>query len=129
MGWDNNLNGWLAALGIGLLIGVVRERQGPQGGAAPTRAGLRIHAVLALAAAVAMRIGPAPLTVVLVAVAALAIASYWASHREDPGLTGEMALLLTPVLAAFAQRDPAMAAALGVIAAILLQAKRPLRRL
>lgn len=129
MGWDDNLNGWLAALGIGLLIGVVRERHGPQGDAAPTRAGLRTHAVLALAAAVAMRLGPAALTVLLVAVAALAIASYWASHREDPGLTGEMALLLTPMLAAFAQRDPAVAAALGVIAAILLQAKRPLRRL
>src|SRR5690606_21211888 len=98
MGWDDNLNGWLAALGIGLLVGVVRERHGLQGDAAPTRAGLRTHAVLALAAAVAMRLGPAPLTVVLVAAAALAIASYWASHREDPGLTGEMALLLTPML-------------------------------
>src|SRR5690606_33049813 len=69
------------------------------------------------------------LTVVLVASAALAVVSYWASHRGDPGLTGEMALLLTSRLAAFAQRDPAVAAALGVIAAILPSAKRPRRRL
>src|SRR3546814_4809378 len=76
-----------------------------------------------------MQLGVVALAVVLVAVAGLAIASYWASHDEDPGLTGEVALLLTPVLAAFARHEPAMAAALGVVAAILLQAKRPLHRL
>ena len=130
MDWNEDLGGWLAALGIGLLIGVVRERHGAAAGTgSPTRAGLRTHALLALVAAAAVQLGAAALAVVLVAVAALAVASYWASHREDPGLTGEVALLLTPVLAAFAQREPATAAALGVVAAILLQAKRPLHRL
>ena len=129
MDWNGDLKGWLAALGIGLLIGVVRERHAAGDDGAPTRAGLRTHAILALVAAAAVQLGVAALAVVLVAVAGLAIASYWASHREDPGLTGEVALLLTPVLAAFAQREPATAAALGVVAAILLQAKRPLHRL
>ena len=130
MDWNEDLGGWLAALGIGLLIGVVRERHGAAAGTgSPTRAGLRTHALLALVAAAAVQLGAAALAVVLVAVAALAVASYWASHRQDPGLTGEVALLLTPVLAAFAQREPATAAALGVVAAILLQAKRPLHRL
>src|SRR5690606_9099273 len=120
--------GWVAALGIGLLIGVVRERHGAVAGV-PARAGLRTHALLALVAAAAMHLGVGALAVVLLAVAGLAITSYWASHHDDPGLTGEVALLLTPTLGAFAQQEPALAAALGVVAAILLQAKRRLHRL
>jgi uncharacterized membrane protein (DUF4010 family) len=127
MGWNGDLKGWLTALGIGLLIGVVRERGGEDGRA--SRAGLRTHALLALVAAAAMQLGGGALAIVLLGVAALAVVSYWTSQHEDPGLTGEVALLRTAVLAAFAQREPAMAAALGVVAAILLQAKRPLHRL
>jgi len=134
MDWTGDLRGWLAALGIGLLIGVVRER--PEAGAPAdgtpaartVRAGLRTHAVLALAAAAAMQLGTGVFAVLLLAVAALAVAAYWASHREDPGMTGEVALLLTTLLAAYAMRAPALAAGLGVVVAILLQAKRALHR-
>lgn len=126
MDWNDDLQGWLAALGIGLLIGVVRERHNV---AATTSAGLRTHAVVALAAAVAVQLGSAVLAVVLLGLVALVVASYLASRQDDPGLTGEVALLLTALLAAFARHEPAMAAALAVIAAILLQAKRPLHRL
>jgi uncharacterized membrane protein (DUF4010 family) len=132
MDWNgDDLQGWLAALGIGLLIGVVRERHSTPGGPAagvPVRAGLRTHAILALAAAAAMQLGTGVLAVLLLAVAALVVAGYWASHREDPGLTGEIALLFTALLAAFAMRAPALAAGLGVVGAILLQAKDALHR-
>src|SRR5690348_4281510 len=134
MDWNWDLQGWLAALGIGLLIGVVRERRSvrdlavaPSAGT-PVRAGLRTHGVLALAAAAAMQLGTGVLAVLLLAVAALVVASYWASHREDPGMTGEIALLLTTLLAALAMREPALAAGLAVIGAILLQAKDALHR-
>ncbi len=142
MDWIGDLRGWLAALGIGLLIGIVRERQaagdGNGDGAPPAdgggaaggsvRAGLRTHAVLALAAAAAMQLGIGVLATLLLAVAALVVASYWASHREDPGMTGEVALLMTTVLAAYAMRAPAFAAGLAVVGAILLQAKQALHR-
>jgi uncharacterized membrane protein (DUF4010 family) len=134
MDWNGDLKGWLAALGIGLLIGVVRERRSVRDLAAapsagtPVRAGLRTHGVLALAAAAAMQLGTGVLAVLLLAVAALVVASYWASHREDPGMTGEIALLLTTLLAALAMREPALAAGLAVIGAILLQAKDALHR-
>ena len=101
MDWNGDLRGWLAALGIGLLIGVVRERRssrdlaaGPSAGT-PVRAGLRTHAVLALAAAAAMQLGTGMLAVLMLAIGALVVASYWASHRDDPGMTGEIALLLS----------------------------------
>ena len=117
----------LTALGIGLLIGTVRERQhGPTGAA---QAGVRTHALIALAGAVAMLLGTAAFAVLLLAVAALTWAGYRLSAAEDPGLTGEIALLVTTLLGALALQAPALAAGLGVVVAILLWAKSTLKRL
>lgn len=114
------------ALAIGLLIGVVRERHHIGGGA--TVAGVRTHAMVALAAGVAADFGGTALVAVVLVVGALAVASHMRTRDSDPGLTGEMALLVTTMLAALAQQDAALAAGLGVIAAVLLFAKQPLQR-
>lgn len=114
--------GLATALGLGLLIGAVRERAGA------VTAGLRTHAVAALAGAVALWLSPWVLVVTLLAVAAFAALGYRRSADDDPGLTGEVALLLTPLLGALAMREPAWAAGLGVVAAILLKAKAALHR-
>ena len=114
-----------AALGVGLLIGLVRER----GHAMHATAGLRTHALVALSAAVAAWLGTAVLVVVLAAVALLAAMSYHASHEDDPGLTGEVALVATALLGALAPRSPAIATGLAVVVAVLLFAKKPLHRL
>ncbi len=63
---------WLSlssALGLGLLIGLVRERAG---GEARAIAGLRTHALTALGAAVAAHLGPPVLLVMLAGVVVLA---------------------------------------------------------
>ncbi|WP_165942198.1 MgtC/SapB family protein [Luteimonas arsenica] len=114
-----------AALGAGLLVGLVRER----GHATQPTAGLRTHALVALAAAVAAWLGTAVLVVVLAAVALLAAMAYHASHEQDPGLTGEVALVATALLGALALRSPAIATGLAVLVAVLLFAKQPLHRL
>lgn len=114
------------ALAIGLLIGVVRERHHIGDGA--TVAGVRTHAMVALAAGVAADFGGAALVAVVLVVGALAVASHLRTRDTDPGLTGEMALLVTAMLAALAQQDAALAAGLGVVAAVLLFAKQPLQR-
>lgn len=125
MDWNEVLKGLLTALGVGLLIGVVRERHyGPN----VSKAGVRTHALVALLGAVAMGMGMPAFVTLLLIVGAYAIAGYWNSHRDDPGLTGEVALLVSAMLGALAQQEPALAAGLGVVAAILLQAKRPLQR-
>lgn len=130
MDWDTALRGWVAALAIGLLVGVVRERRAADDATgAPIRAGLRTHAMVALAGAVAAHLGTGALVVALAAIAGLAITSYLASQHEDPGMTGEITLLLTALLGAMAPSRPALAAALAVVASILLQAKQPLHRL
>lgn len=114
--------GLVTALGLGLLIGAVRER-----GGAPT-AGLRTHAIAALAGAVALWLSPWALIVALLATGAFAALGYRRTSAADPGLTGEMALLLTALLGALAMREPAWAAGLGVVSAILLNAKAVLHR-
>ena len=128
MDWDVSIASLSTALGIGLLVGTVRERHH-----APDRigkAGLRTHALLALTGALAAGFGTGTLLVALAAVAALAVAGYRAGGAaHDPGLTGEVAMLVSVLLGAVAQQSPALAAGLGVLVAVLLWAKAPLRRL
>ncbi|WP_342315222.1 DUF4010 domain-containing protein [Lysobacter sp. FW306-1B-D06B] len=121
----DQLQGLLTALAIGLLIGVVRERRHGEG---PAVAGIRTHAMVALAAAVATMLGVAVLVAVTLAVGVLAVAAYLRTRGADPGMTGEMALLVTTMLAALAQSEGSLAAGLAVIAAVLLFAKSPLHR-
>lgn len=126
--WGTLLQGLLAALGIGLLIGLVRERRKDDPANGPSAAGLRTHALTALLAAVAWQIDKAVYLATFVAIAALAFAGYRRTSERDIGLTGEIALLFTAVLGALAMRSPPLAAALGVAVAVLLYAKDPLHR-
>lgn len=119
---------WLplsSALGLGLLIGLVRERAG----ASARVAGLRTHAITALAAAIAMRLGWPILLIVLAGVVVLAALAYRGTRQDDPGLTSEIALLVTALLGALTQESPALAAGLAVVVALLLYAKESLHRL
>ncbi|MDF3020009.1 MAG: putative rane protein of unknown function [Steroidobacteraceae bacterium] len=59
-------------------------------------------------------------------VVALTALSYLKSHREDMGLTTEMALLATFVIGVLAAKQPLLSAAAGVLVAILLVLRRPL---
>lgn len=122
-----NVMGLATAIGLGLLIGLVRER-GHNGSEATAVAGLRTHALLALLGAMAITVSVAVLSVLLAGIALLTAVSYRRSSAADPGLTGEVAVLLTPILGAVAISEPALAAALGVVIAGLLQAKSTLHR-
>ncbi len=111
------------ALGIGLLIGIERERRKGEG---PARgvAGIRSFAVASLLGAVSMMLGETLLLAVAAAgVAALAAIGYARTLKQDPGLTTEIALLLTLLLGALAMREPPLAAGLAVGVAILLAAR------
>lgn len=117
---------FLVALGIGLLIGVERERRKGQG---PARApaGIRTFSVVALAGAISVTVGGALVLAVTVAgVAALAAAAYFRSRDKDPGLTTEIALVLTALLGGLSMQQPALAAGIAVALAALLAARTPL---
>jgi len=120
---------WLAlssALGLGLLIGLVRERSP---GRAHGIAGLRTHALVALGAAVATSLGQPAMLVALAVTGVLAAMGYRATRHDDPGLTSEVTLVVTFLLGAMAMRTPALATALAVVVAVLLYAKQPLHEL
>lgn len=119
------LLGFSSALGLGLLIGLVRERSGD--GAA--MAGLRTHALTSLVAAVAA-VMQAPVFLVLAGViGVLAAVAYVVNADEGKGLTSSVALLASFLLGGLAMANPALATALAVVAALLLYAKEQLHRL
>ncbi|MFN3965272.1 MAG: DUF4010 domain-containing protein [Silanimonas lenta] len=124
---EATITGYLSALGLGLLIGVVRERQRDHHGHAP--AGMRTHTLAALGGAVAWSLGMPVLLVLLAAVGLLTYGSYRLNDASDPGQTGEVALLLTVLLGALALGSPGLAAALAVLVAMLLRARVALHRL
>ena len=113
----------LAALGLGLLIGAVRERQHKD-----PMAGVRTHALVALLGAVGLHVGFWALLLVLVLLVGLVWISYWRQSQKDAGVTGEITLLLTCLLGALCLTQPALATASGVVVAVLLYAKSSLHR-
>ena len=111
----------LTALGIGLMIGVVRERRHQPD---VTKAGTRTHALVAMLGFVSWGFGTWPFVATLLVVGALVTGGYRTTAQSDPGQTGEVALLVTLMLAALAHQDPTLSAGLGVLAAVLLYAKQ-----
>lgn len=125
---DPRLTGLAAALGIGLLIGIERERRKGEG-PARAAAGLRTFTLASLLGALAMLLGGgATLAVLAAVVGALAIVSYRRSRDDDPGLTTEIALVLTFMLGALAMHDARLATGIGVLVAIALAARSQLHR-
>jgi len=114
------------ALGVGLLVGAVRERRKAD---AVIVAGLRTHALAAMAGAVSLWIGPLAFAVTLALVGVFVALSYRETRDSDPGLTSEIALVAICLLGGLAMRAPPLAAGLGVVMAVLLYAKQPLHRL
>lgn len=119
--------GLATALGVGLLIGVERERAK---GSGPGRAaaGVRTFTLLGLAGAISQLIGPVGIAVAGAFVALAMFASYRRTQGQDPGLTTEVAMLVTFFLGVLAMRTTALAAGLGVMTAVLLTSKTSLHR-
>uniref|UniRef100_UPI0012969816 DUF4010 domain-containing protein n=1 Tax=Cumulibacter manganitolerans TaxID=1884992 RepID=UPI0012969816 len=115
---------FLIAVAIGLLLGFERERSGNR----RLAAGSRSFALLALAGAVAARFGSWAVVAGLVAVAALVALAYFRTSVDDPGTTTEIAAILTYLLGALASAAPALAVALAVVVAGLLVSKNRLHR-
>ena len=111
------------ALAIGLLIGAERERRKGEG---PQRspAGLRTFALASLLGGVSVVLGGNLLLAVTAAmIAAFCAVAYLRTHELDPGLTSEIALVLTVLLGGLSQTQTATASALAVVVTVLLAAR------
>lgn len=113
------------ALGIGLMLGLERERSKAPGEVAT--AGIRTFALLSLLGGLAMVLESTALLVVAgLFVTGVAVVGYVRSARTDPGLTTEVAMMMAYLLGALAQRSPALAASVGVGATALLALRDPI---
>jgi uncharacterized membrane protein (DUF4010 family) len=116
----------LVALGAGMLIGIERERR-IKDEQAPAAAGVRTFAITALLGVLAA-LGDSQILFGAVALGVIILAglSYQRSRDGDPGLTTEVALLATFLIGALAASKPVLAAAAGVLIAMLLVLRTPL---
>jgi len=122
------LVGFAAALGGGLLIGIERERRK---GAGPHRApaGVRTFALAALAGAGAQALTqPILIAAGALFIAVLASIAYWRNRTQDPGVTTELALLVTYLIGVMAMEHPAVAAGGSVVVALLLASRSALHK-
>lgn len=129
-------DGWVGlavALGVGLLVGVERERRkgrGPQRRAA----GLRTFALVTVTGALTQSLGPGALVVAgALAVATFAALAYWRSaqgavSQDDPGLTTEVALVVAYLVGVQCAVNPPLGAACGAVLAGLLAAREHMHR-
>lgn len=117
-----------AALVIGLLIGVERERRTlRQASRGP--AGIRTYAITSLAGAASMLVGGLLMLAVTTAgVIVLTALGYWRARDDGPGLTSEIALINTVLLGGLAMNKPHLAGALAVIITVLLASRSSLHR-
>lgn len=116
------------SLGIGLLIGVERERRKGEGSdRAP--AGIRTFALASLAGGLSLAFGgEAVLVATALVIGALIAVGYGRSRGRDPGLTTEVALITTVLLGALAVREPGLASGLAVGVVALLASRSRLHR-
>jgi uncharacterized membrane protein (DUF4010 family) len=109
-----------AALGIGMLVGLERERH-KGGGDSRACAGLRTFAITALLGYISPQVGGGLLVgIIAICVALLLTVAYWRNLEKDPGITSEVALLTVLVLGALCGSAPELAIAIGVVMAGLL---------
>ena len=114
--------GVAVAFGVGLMIGVERERAKGDG---PDRqvAGVRTFMLVALTGALTHWVGAIGVAVAGGFVALAALSGYRRSQSADPGLTTEVAMLVTFFLGILAMRSAMLAAGLSVLVAIVLASK------
>ncbi|OUL98379.1 MgtC/SapB family protein [Variovorax sp. JS1663] len=122
------LIGLAVALGVGMLIGIERERRKGQG-EERAAAGLRTFTIAALCGALAQLLpvpGLVPIGAVFIGLASML--AYWKSSEDDPGLTTELALFTTYLIGVQSAIGPALGAACGAGLALLLAMRRRLHR-
>lgn len=123
-----NAEHWLnlaVAIGVGLLIGAERERRKGVG-ADRSPEGIRTFTIASLLGAVSAFLSTWLLLVSVLCVTLFTVATRYHQRSEDPGITTEIALVLTVILGGLSMTSPALTAAIAVAVAILLAAKEPI---
>ncbi len=117
-----------AALGIGMLVGLERERKKGTG-EHRAFAGLRTFAITSVLGYVCMAVAGAMLVAIMsIALAIIVAVAYWKHSGKDPGITSEIALLFVLLLGALSYDQPELAVAVGVVLTVVLAFRQELHR-
>ncbi|TDJ79141.1 DUF4010 domain-containing protein [Pseudomonas putida] len=121
-----NVGHGAVALGIGMLVGLERERKKGRN-EDHAAAGLRTFAITALLGYVSMLLAGAMLVGVASLGLVLMLCMHYRKHADkDPEVTSEIALLLVLTLGALSLDQPELATAAGVVLTLLLALRRQL---
>lgn len=123
MTWQQ-IQPFLVALAVGLLLGFERERSHNR----TLPAGSRSFALLSLLGAVAASIDIRLVVVGLLGIGVLLALAYFRTSAEDSGTTTEIAAIVAYLLGALAYSRPGIAVALAVVVAALLVSKSRIHR-
>ena len=113
--------GLAVALGIGLLVGIERERRRNTGD--PSWAGVRTFVLVALGGGLSALLGPVGLAVAGAFTTLAVLAAWGRVASRDTGMTTGFAMLVVFLCGALAQHDPVLAAGSGVVVAVVLATK------
>ncbi|MBM5456432.1 MgtC/SapB family protein [Pseudomonas sp. P66] len=117
-----------AALGIGMLVGLERERKKGTG-EHRAFAGLRTFAITSVLGYVCMAVAGTMLVAIMsIALAIIVAVAYWKHSGKDPGITSEIALLFVLLLGALSYDQPELAVAVGVVLTVVLAFRQELHR-
>ena len=120
------VHGLAVALGIGLLVGIERERRRNTGD--PSWAGVRTFVLVALGGGLSALLGPVGLAVAGAFTTLAVLAAWGRVASRDTGMTTGFAMLVVFLCGALAQHDPVLAAGSGVVVAVVLATKSRLHR-
>lgn len=121
-----NVGHGAVALGIGMLVGLERERKKGRN-EDHAAAGLRTFAITALLGYISMLLAGTMLVAVTSLGLVLMLCMHYHKHADkDPEVTSEIALLLVLALGALSLQEPELATAAGVVLTVLLALRRQL---
>lgn len=114
--------GLVTALGLGLLIGIERERHKIESNH-HLAAGARTFTLISLVGALTAIVGTPTVVAGALFVGLAALVSYRSSQATDPGLTTEIAMFATFLLGVLSMSNALLAASLSAGVALILAAK------
>ena len=120
------IHGLAVSLGIGLLVGIERERR--RNTQHPSWAGVRTFVLVALGGGLSALLGPVGLAVAGAFTALAALAAWARVAYRDAGMTTGFAMLVVFLCGALAQTEPVLAAGSGVVVAVVLATKSRLHQ-
>lgn len=123
-----NITHLAAALGIGMLVGLERERK-KGNDERRAFAGFRTFAITSVLGYVCMAVAGAMLVGIMTLALSIIIAvAYWKHLGKDPGITSEIALLFVLILGALSHEQPELAVAVSVMLTVILALRQELHR-